>query len=116
MPLRHLLLSGDVLCLATTMLESAMTDPLNENLSDKDTRTKAEEQMSPSLQVPAIWVDRFVVSFSGDRVRIAFAEMAGSGVPHFREAIALSPGDALALANLLSANIKLATEKASTSA
>lgn len=95
---------------------AAVTDAFDEILGETPKPITAEGELTPALQIPAVWADRFIVSFSGERVRIAFAEMAGTKEPHFRTAVALSHGDALALGQLLINNIKLAAEKAEGSA
>lgn len=66
-------------------------------------RNVQDEELIAAFEVPAVAINRFVITFARSGMRLAFGEQAIPGsVSKFRTAVIMSRGEALALRNLLS--------------
>lgn len=84
-------------------------------MTDRQKTTKDETPIW--LHVPARYSNLFVISITGGIVRISFGEaLGGQNASAFHSAIAVTPQDALLLAQFISDNVKnIPSEKSESS-
>jgi hypothetical protein len=78
--------------------------PLEGKLGEKDMEIAIGQAI---WEGPAIFTNKMWIVWTGQAVRITFAEQAGpTDVPKFRSAVAMGPADAIAFSKALAATVR----------